>query len=109
MKISEEQFLVLERAIRKFGVLPQLDMVIEECAELIQAINKAKRVGLVDGLCFSEKKTNEQLFIYNNLCNEVADVRVMIEQIELMLNGAAIQICFNNKIKRLNERLNKII
>ena len=34
---------VLKRAIEKYGVLAQMDMATEECAELIQAINKLKR------------------------------------------------------------------
>ena len=60
---------IIRKAIRVFGVPHQLDMAIEECAELIKAINKLKRgKGTV-----------------NELAEEAEDVQVLIDQIRIMI------------------------
>lgn len=107
--ITPEQKTIVYQAIKKYGIKNQLDMVVEECAELIQAINKIKRSGLV----FHEyiQKPSKNLSIkdnlsYHNLCSEVADVEIMLEQLKLMLDKEAIQIAVDRKIERLNNRLN---
>jgi len=105
--MTKEQIEILKKAINKFGNMNQLDMAIEECAELIQAINKLKRAGLIS---YHITKPNENMDFksisaYNNLCSEVADVKIMIRQLELMLCEERINISVDRKIKRLNKRL----
>lgn len=54
-----------------YGLSAQLDQTTEECAELIQAINKYKR-----NTCISTKE---------NILEEIADVEIMLEQIKFLL------------------------
>jgi len=61
---------VCQKAIDKYGKTAQMDMVIEECAELIQAVSKNKR-----------GRDNR-----NNIVEEIADVELMIEQLKLMFD-----------------------
>jgi|DEB19_MinimDraft_3_1074340.scaffolds.fasta_scaffold110340_2 NTP pyrophosphatase (non-canonical NTP hydrolase) len=99
---------VFEKAIKQFGVLHRLDLVIEECAELIQAINKAKRSGIVKewGISAPSQECDmESINAYNNLCSEFADVKIMLAQLELMLRPDFVQISYERKIKRLEKLL----
>ena len=83
-----------KKAITQWGATNQMDMVVEECAELIQAINKVKRDGSID----NEAK----------LCGEIADVEIMIEQLRLIINkNEHIEQIKEYKLMRLNDRLNK--
>lgn len=54
-----------------YGLDRQMDILQEECAELIQAVSKIRRYGL----------SREE-----NLIEEMADVEVMIDQIKILLN-----------------------
>jgi len=66
---------LLEQMIQKYGESKQLDMVIEECSELIKAISKFKR-----------ENNNEDLkFRIASIAEEEADVRIMLEQIDIMM------------------------
>lgn len=102
-----EQTEILQEAICKYGFEAQMDMCVEECAELIQAINKLKRSKLT---IYGGKIPNcwdaKNILMYHNLCSEVADVKIMIAQMEIMLNPEAIQITIDRKIERLSKRLN---
>jgi hypothetical protein len=66
---------LLEQMIRKYGESKQLDIVIEECSELIKAISKYKR---------EENKSDLSLRI-SSIAEEEADVRIMLEQIDIMM------------------------
>lgn len=94
---KDEEFEVYVGAITKWGVRPQLDMVIEECSELIKAIQKFKRAEFGD---------NETIAI-NNLEEEVADVEIMIEQLKVMFSASNISAHKNYKLDRLKQRLEK--
>ena len=58
---------MINRIADKYGKEPQLVMLMEECGELIQACSKQLR------------RKDKSI---NNLIEELADVRIMIEQIE---------------------------
>lgn len=98
-----------KKVIDTFGVEKQLDMVVEECAELIQAINKVKRKGLLPIIGLINKNTlfenKEDALTYNNLCSEVADVEIMLEQLRLMLNEEQINLIKERKLERLKQRI----
>ena len=99
----------LKLAIEKYGVRNQLDQVTEECGELITAINKAKRAALI-GYKIRKPHGNtpiKQALVYYNLCSEVADVRIMLKQMELMLDKDTIDLCEQRKVARLQKELNK--
>ena len=63
---------LLEQMIQKYGESKQLDMVIEECSELIKAISKYKR----------EPEDSSRI---KSIAEEEADVRIMLEQIDIMM------------------------
>lgn len=85
---------LLKQAIQKWGNNSQMDMVIEERAELIKAINKFRR-----------SPTSENL---KELCGEVADVEIMCEQARIMLNkNGLIDTIKEEKLERLRVRLEK--
>lgn len=75
-----------------YGTGPQLDMLQEECAELIQAISKFKR---------GKKSALE------NIAEEISDVELMIVQVMYLLNITYTGV---NTIKdeKINRTLNLI-
>lgn len=78
---------VIQRAIKKNGLDLQLTVAIEELAELQQAICKYKR--------------GEE----HNVEEEIADVKIMIEQLETIFNKDKIRRWRNKKIERLDRKL----
>jgi len=83
---------IYNQVISKLGTISQMDMCIEECAELIQAINKVKRNN-----CEANKL---------NLLEEIADVEIMIEQMRIMVNqDKIIDKIKKEKINRLHKSL----
>ena len=73
--------IVLDSAIQVYGISNQLDMAVEECAELIQAINKIKRSFTIDEIKNIKNgnhifKSTEDALVYNNVCSEIADVKI---------------------------------
>lgn len=102
--------VILQEAINKYGANNQLDMVIEECAELIKAINKVKRNDLLADNFIMSPINDKQITVLFDLTSEIADVEIMIQQIKLMLPetfNQAIKISKERKIERLNNRLNQ--
>lgn len=69
----------------------QLNQTQEECAELVTAISHLRR-----------KKGNDP---YDLLCEEIADVFIMINQCYLFLDSKKIDKKVNEKIARARERL----
>ncbi len=109
--MDEKQIAVLKRAIEYFGVNFQLGMATEECAELIQAINKLKRKGVFNGNSIQkpcQEMNLKQISVYNNLCSEVADCKIILAEMELMLCKETIQISVNRKIDRLEKEINEL-
>lgn len=76
-----------------FGYEQQKNMLIEEQAELIQALNKYDRT-----------KTEET---FGNIVEEMVDVELMIEQVKYLLdiNQDAIDEIKEEKIKRIKEKI----
>ena len=72
MDISEE----LKQIADYYGWDAQSNMLIEECAELIQAINKYKRV---------EDSLARLSIAFDNLVEEIADVEIMLEQVKHLM------------------------
>ena len=73
-----------------YGRIPQLEMLQEECAELIQAVSKYKRYGKFD-----------------NVIEEISDVEIIIEQIKyLFVCGDEVETEKIFKINRQIERIN---
>lgn len=82
------------QAERLWGMNAQMDMLVEESAELIQAVNKVKR------------RCNEQTL--SALYGEIADVEIMIEQAKLMLAcHGDVETAKQAKLARLKEMIDK--
>lgn len=78
---------VIYKAINKYGEENQKLIAMEELAELQQALSKDRR-GLK-----------------HNVEEEIADVKIMIWQLELMYDNKKIDEWIEKKINRLNRRL----
>jgi NTP pyrophosphatase (non-canonical NTP hydrolase) len=93
---SEYTKVIFATAIQKWGIESQMGMLQEECAEVIVAVNKLFRKGILNREC--EK----------SLCEELADVEIMCLQMR-ELPGYAMQIDEQKarKIKRLHDLLEK--
>lgn len=81
----EQADTVFENAIDKFGLKAQIDIAIEEMAELTQALSKFKR----------GKEHNVE--------EEIADVKIMIKQLELKFDKQKIDKIEKQKIERLEK------
>ena len=98
---------LIKKVLIKNGVINQLDMVIEESAELITAINKAKRAGIVNEIGIfqpSRECTMDQIKAYNDLCGEVADMKIVLLYLDELLNKEFLDIAYERKLKRLEKR-----
>ena len=76
---------ILRAAIAHYGKGPQRDKAIEELSELIRALARCDR---------------------NNISEEMADVRIMLDQLEIMFgNHDEVRQHEFKKLQRLNERV----
>lgn len=81
---------ILAAAINRYGAFAQENMCIEECAELIQAINKKHR-GLE-----------------HNIAEEIADVEIVLAQLKIINDcKATVDIIKQAKMRRLLASLQK--
>ena len=80
--------LIYEDVLEKWGIELQLDMMVEECAELIQAIIHLKRGG-----------NTEQLI------EELADVIIMTRQMTKLYGHEQVGNAVQSKLERLQRRL----
>lgn len=99
---------IIQKAIDTYGVPAQLDQLHEEIGELMQALNKVKRKGGVFAHHILKPNTSTDTKysqLYYDLCSEVADVKIMLRQLSVMLDQEAINLAYVRKIERLNDRL----
>ena len=94
MVFHKEQREICKKALDTFGIDKQLDIAIEEMAELTKAIIKHRR--------YASRET------YENLCEETADVAIMIEQVFLSVKCDDVAKYATAKIKRLKQRLDNL-
>ena len=84
---------LFDRVIEAWGETAQLDMLQEECAELIQAISKKKR-----GFSGTHRMISE----------EIADVEILTDQIKRMYSlGTCVELIKTQKLERLERRLDE--
>jgi predicted enzyme involved in methoxymalonyl-ACP biosynthesis len=77
-----------DEALALFGKESQLDMVVEEMAELTQAIMHARR--------------SNRTIAHTDLCAEIADVEIMLEQLTRILD------CKDEVLKQKEHKLLKL-
>lgn len=88
----KERENVYQRALDKWGEYSQLDQGVEEMAELILAINKYKRTNMD----LSKRKDE----IMENLIEEIADVKMCIEQFEMMFGKEKVSNMLDKKMEK---------
>ena len=91
---TEERRALLDRAITAYGAPAQMDMAVEEMAELTKAICKVKRVS-----CAAEAKA-----ALENVVEEMADVQIMLDQLRIIF-GRSTAETEEYKLERLKKRL----
>lgn len=79
------------RALGRWGHQSQIDMVLEECGELIAAVNRHRR-----GRCSLA-----------DLAGEVADVEIIIDQLRIILGDGLVDNAKRSKLRRLAARLDE--
>lgn len=88
--MTEKHLDTLNTAINLFGVDNQLNVAIEEMAELTKEICKNKR----------------GFHNFFEIADEMADVYIMLEQLKLIYhNDIAVNERINFKVSRLNSRI----
>ena len=90
---TDNDIAILNQAIDTYGPAAQTNMIIEECAELIVALQKLER----------EPANAKRL---NNVAAEIADVMIMCEQARLMFGCEQVNNAVRYKLDRLERRLN---
>ena len=88
---KQERIKLYNDAINKWGEDAQVNMMYEECGELITAISQFKR-----------GRTS-----HHDVMTELADVSIMVEQIATMMNYEDFEKEKDRKLMRLRERLEK--
>jgi len=88
---------IYEEALDVWGEDSQIEQLIEECSELILALQKLKRDRRFNG----GSKTAR----IADVLEEIADVKIMIRQIELIFPADEVKGYENEKLERLRKRL----
>ena len=100
--IANERFLdesdeeILQDAINTYGRNSQINIAMEELAELIQALSKFNR-------------DNSDRSTVDNISEEMADVIIMLSQLEIIFGNEEDIIAFiDSKLKRLYNRIKSV-
>lgn len=104
--MTEETKQKIQKIAQTYGYDAQSRQCIKEMAELMQAINKFWRKALD---CGKGKQPDGEKYItmsptYDNLVEEMADVQIMLWQLEYLLN-ADTSIIIQQKLDRQIERI----
>lgn len=92
--MNAAQKMDCHRILEHYGIESQRRILVEECAELIQAISKVKRNG----------STTEMI---RNLFAEIADVEIMLEQVKHHYSEWGTERLIDYKLNRQLERIKK--
>lgn len=92
---TEERRALLDRAITTYGASAQMDMAVEEMAELMtKALCKIKRA----------QAGCEVTAAIGNVIEEMADVQIMLDQLRIIFHRSTEEI-EEAKLERLKNRL----
>lgn len=93
----------LKRIAEHYGYEAQSNQLVEECAELIQAVSKYRRASALRRGYSVERHQ----IAYDNLIEEIADVEIMLEQVKYLLQIPKddIEAIKLYKINRTKERM----
>lgn len=94
MMNRDERVTLYNDCTLRWGAVAQAQQATEECAELIQALSKVFFRGRTDAKALDD------------LAGELADVKVMVEQIELITGlESKVQEVMEQKLQRLRLRV----
>ena len=88
---KEQRIELYKEAIAKWGEDAQVNMLNEECGELITAVAQFRR-----------GRTS-----HHDVMTELADVSIMVEQLATMMNFEDYEKEKDRKLQRLKERVEK--
>jgi NTP pyrophosphatase (non-canonical NTP hydrolase) len=94
VEFTDNQIKIMQKALDQWGLNAQVGQTVEECAELIVAlqkhINRTPRSDTID-----------------NILDEIADVEMMLAQMRLALNidDDTLRECIENKFEKLCQYL----
>lgn len=91
---TEERRALLDRAITTYGAPAQMDMAVEEMAELTKALCKIKRA----------QAGCEVTAAIGNVIEEMADVQIMLDQLRIIFHRSTEEV-EEAKLERLKNRL----
>jgi len=94
---------ILKEAVDEYGVILQVDICIEEMAELTKALLKMRRHKENNPLYMQDHKL--YLNLHKNILEEIADVQIMLDQMRIVY-GFTLEV-ENSKIDRLKTRLER--
>ena len=94
MITAEERRALLDRAITTYGAPAQMDMAVEEMAELTKALCKIKRA----------QAGCEVTAAIGNVIEEMADVQIMLDQLRIIFHRST-EEAEEAKLERLKNRL----
>lgn len=97
--MNKELKSVYGRAVDVWGVDKQIDMAIEEMSELTKALLKVRRS--------ANKGADIQAETYDNVCEEIADVVNMVEQMRYIFDSEKIDLYIEQKLERTLEKIIK--
>lgn len=89
--MNDEEGFIYKEALDKWGVQSQLQMAIEECAEFIVKAAKLYR----------NKNNSTPL----EVIEEIADVKIMMEQMEIVFGENLVKNAKTRKLERLKKLL----
>lgn len=92
--MTETQKRTCHTILEHYGIESQMRILVEECAELIQAVSKVERNG----------STTETI---RNLFAEIADVEIMLEQVKHHYSEWGTEKLIDYKLIRQLERIKK--
>lgn len=87
-----ERMEIVERVAKHYGFTPQLDMMVEECGEMIVAINHYKR-----------QRVSKQ-----RLVEEFADIWIVLKQMGVFLDENNIAKIVDYKLRRVERVINEL-
>lgn len=85
---KEKQREICFKAVRTFGENAQCIKAMEECGEMVHAL---------------ARKVLDQDPNFDNICEEVADVEILMEQMRVVFGDAFIDKWKQNKLEKLNK------
>lgn len=93
--MTEEQIKKCNRIADHYGKKNQTTKFVEECAEAITAVQKLKQVD----------SSEDCVEAYDNLLEEIADVRIMVQQMMHLHSELVISGIIDRKLNRQLDRM----